>query len=131
MRVLCVCKSGNVRSVTLARLLRKRGAEVLSCGVDKSYTTYTLRILTGWANVIYCQKDAQARLWELLTGDIPQDQLDHNPEVSNYYKSLREKISTQFDVGPDDWKIPDHPDLLARMRRLVLDDPEWGESTKQ
>jgi hypothetical protein len=116
MKVLCVCTSGNVRSVTLARLLRKRGAEALCCGVDKGFQSPTIQMLASWADVIYAQADSVNGL-RLHFYNTYTDGIDS--------RKLEDKISTVFDVGLDDWKIPDHPDLLRRMRDMVMEDPQW------
>lgn len=110
MRALCVCNGGNVRSVTLARLLKKRGIEAIPIGVGSLFSDKTLLMLFDWVKdehdgMVYIQKDAEAKLnarmpgWRSLAGE--------------------HRISTVFDVGPDDWKVPMHPDLLAKMRKMV------------
>lgn len=104
MKALCVCGSANVRSVTLARLLKKRGYAIFCAGTDEEYGKEGLSMvvaLAEWADVIYSQADAADKLRAML------------PE------SLHEKIDLRYDVGPDDWKVPDHPDLLRRLRDLV------------
>lgn len=115
MRVLCVCNSGNVRSVTLGRQLKKRGAEVLCCGVDKAFQPSTIIMLANWADIIYAQKDSEGKLSRFLS-----DETIGSPH------ELLDKIDTRFDVGPDDWKYPDHPDLLRRIRDMIMNDKEWG-----
>lgn len=104
MRILCVCRSGNVRSVTLARLLRKRGHAVFSVGVKGAWARDArdqIITLSMWADRIFHQADAESDLMELLPDE------------------LHEKCDVRFDVGPDDWKHPDDPHLLAEMRALV------------
>lgn len=127
MKVLCVCNSGNVRSVTLGRQLKKRGAEVLCCGVDKAFKNSTIKMLANWADVIYCQKDAHGGLVGHLMVGLTPEILDSNPEVKLHFENTCRKIDTRFDVGPDDWKIPDHPDLHRRVRDMLMADPEWSE----
>lgn len=41
-------------------------------------------------------------------------------------QSMGDKLDAQFLIGPDDWKIPDHPDLLRRLRDLVEHFPPPG-----
>ena len=117
MKVLCVCNSGNVRSVTLGRMLKKRGAEVLCCGVDKAYRYDTIHMLYNWADVVYAQKDSEPRLRAMLS----------LPTLEIYSSGLESsKIDTRFDVRPDDWKYPEHPDLHRRIRDMLMSDEEWS-----
>lgn len=103
MKILCVCANGNVRSVALARLLKKRHHEAIGVGL-KQYSLVLL--LASWAERIYAMDDViAARLHEIL----PADQAA--------------LVSLRYDIGPDDWKISDHPDLLRRLRDMVEADP--------
>lgn len=96
MKLLAVCSSGNVRSITLARLLRKRGHEAIGCGVR---SPSLLPLLAEWADQIY-----------------PMDfEIGGQLAAMGYTIKLR----NTYMIGPDDWKIPDHPDLLRRLRDLV------------
>lgn len=120
-RVLCVCNGGNVRSVTLARFLRRKGYEALSCGVDQAYTDRTLLMLFDWAEVIYIQRDSAVRLGERPRWQV-RDQDErwisfhyHNTDDGQYRTGY---LDLRFDVGHDDWLIPDHPDLRRRIRAL-------------
>ena len=120
MRILCVCNGGHVRSVTLARLLRKRGFEVLSCGVSSGFSDDTLAMLFNWADKILIQKDSAEKLEKRalkVNGSL----------LSSIRFGNDSKFDFRFDVGPDDWKIPQHPDLLAKMRHLVENVPVEGE----
>jgi hypothetical protein len=113
VRVLCVCKNGNVRSVALARILKGRDHQVLVLGAKDfcAGDDYDIRValeVCQWAEVIYCQKDSERYLLQII-GD---------------YDTLTRKIDLRYDVGPDDWKIPSHPDLLVRLRDLVNNDLE-------
>src|SRR5260370_16058849 len=104
IKALCVCNGAHVRSVTLARLLNKRGLETLTCGVDKDFSDATIRMLWEWADVVYIQKDSMGKLFKRFpAGPLPGNN----------------KLDTRFDVGPDDWKVPQHPDLLRIMREQV------------
>lgn len=111
MRVLCVCNGGHVRSVTLARLIRKRGHEALVCGVNSSYTNDTLKLLFNWAETILIQKDSAAKLEKRM--QIDKDFGDAVRWITHG------KFDLRYDVGPDDWKVPQHPDLLKQMRMMV------------
>lgn len=109
MRILCVCSSGHVRSVTLARLLDKRGHEAQACGL-KHRTA--LPLLCEWAEAIYfldwpVRDELLRRFAQWAAGDHAA------------YRRLVFKLAGDYVVGPDDWKVPDHPDLLALMRGLV------------
>lgn len=96
MKLLCVCKSGNVRSVTLARLLRHRGHEAIGVGLKQ---TTLLPLLAEWAERIY-----------------PMD-FEIGAELVGF--GYTAKLRREYMIGPDDWKVPDHPDLLRRLRDLV------------
>lgn len=51
MKVLCVCKEGNSRSVALAYVLKKRGHEAIAIGTH-STTLETKKVLFGWADKV-------------------------------------------------------------------------------
>jgi hypothetical protein len=119
VRLLCVCNAGHVRSVTLARLLRKRGWEVLSCGVDKNYSNETLLMLFNWADKIFFQKDAYEKL---------KNRIYKTGWSSEYVSTgFEAKADFRYDVGFDDWKIPQHPHLLEIMREMLKVIPVEGE----
>jgi len=96
VRILCVCHSGNVLSITLARLRRKRGHEAIGVGLKQETL---LPLLAEWAERIY-PRDFEV-VSELVT------------------RGWTAKVRQDYVVGPDDWKVPDHPDLLRRLRDLV------------
>jgi len=96
MRVLCVCHSGNVRSITLARLLRKRGHEAIGVGLKQETL---LPLLAEWAERIY--------------------PMDFEVGAELVTRGWTAKVRQDYYVGLDDWKVPDHPDLLRRLRDLV------------
>lgn len=97
-RYLCVCNSGSVRSVTLARLLKKYDAETLSVGI-KDNSHETLEVLCSWADRIYV---AEARMMQ----SIPSE--------------YRRKVSFDYVCGPDFWYTPGHADLVF-LYRLKLE----------
>lgn len=41
-------------------------------------------------------------------------------------RGMGDKTDATFMVGPDDWKVPEHPDLLRRLRDLVERYPPPG-----
>lgn len=97
MKILAVCVNGNVRSVTLARLLKRRGHDALACGVDRN-STETISMLCVWADKIFVTD------WELRK-DIPLN--------------LRYKIDGGVDVGQDVWGRAMHPELVKIMEEKI------------
>lgn len=85
IKILCVCRSGNVRSVATKRCLNRRGYKnVIAVG---SYVVpeETLEMLTRWADIILLAK----------------------PSHGKYIRSVdKEKISRKFDIGDDTWGTP-------------------------
>src|SRR5258708_3668154 len=115
MRCLTMCNGGNVRSVTLARMLRKRGHEAIAAGCDSDWSLGTIIMLTNWADVIYIMGDDSLRKLHRRM-DVA--------EVSTVQVGMIEsKISQQYKVGFDAWVVPQHPDLLRRLRDMVEADP--------
>jgi hypothetical protein len=115
-RRLAVCKGGNVRSATLARMLRRRRFEALNCGVDGRYSDETLLMLFNWAEYIFIQRDAAEMLgkrpgWKVLMAGSKGAFYHHEDGRSGW-------LDFRFDVGPDVWRVPDHPDLLSRLDAL-------------
>jgi hypothetical protein len=119
MRFLCVCNSGHVRSVTLNRLLHKRGFQSLACGVDKNFTDETLLMLFNWADKIFYQKDAFKKL---------ESRIRVTKMASEFFGAgYGTKADFRYDVGPDDWKVPQHVELLGKLRFLVDAFPADGD----
>jgi len=56
MKILCVCKMGNVRSVTAARILKARGHDALAAGLHRN-SLDTLEMLSEWADLILNMND--------------------------------------------------------------------------
>jgi hypothetical protein len=99
MKILTVCQYGHCRSVALARVVRKANngsdpVEVVAVGWQTCGEA-ALRLLCGWADHIFILQGAY---------------MDHIPPTH------REKVVV-FDVGPDVWANPYHPDLYG----LLLD----------
>lgn len=112
MKILCVCVGGNVRSVTLARMLRKRGFEAIACGVDSRWSDETILMLFSWADKICIQKDAA----EKLEKRMQQKKSTLNPTLRFVGDN---KFDFHYDVGKDDWEVPQHHDLVNRYRDLL------------
>jgi len=80
MRVLCVCRKGNVRSVEMKRVLNKRGyKDVLSVG-GLTVSKKTLNMLSEWADLILLAKPS------------------HGKNIKHNYRS---KINKEFYIGDD------------------------------
>jgi predicted protein tyrosine phosphatase len=108
-----MCNDGQVRSVTLARLLRKRGQEVIAAGSshNSQWSDETILMLCNWADVIYVMgSDSERALYQRIT------EMDISKVAA---RNITAKVDMRFSVGYDDWKVPDHPDLLRRLRDLV------------
>lgn len=90
VKILCVCKEGNVRSATLARLLKHRGHETLVVGINRN-SQETLKMLVDWSDKTYIVDKE-------LMSKTPQD-----------------KKVELFDLGPDIWGIAMHPDLVKKI----------------
>lgn len=107
LRALCACNSGHVRSVTLARMLGKRGFVCLTVGVE-DHDDETLAWLLGWADVVFIQADAA-------------EKLRRRTEESATLAAIPfgHKLDPRFDVGPDDWRVPEEPFLREKLRVMV------------
>lgn len=96
MKLLCVCEQGQVRSVALAGILKKRKFDVLACGVNAN-SKETLDMLIAWADtVIALSKKVQDKL--------PKD----------------EKV-VLLDIGYDNWGNPTDPELIKTLERKVYE----------
>jgi hypothetical protein len=106
-KALCICKGGNTRGVTLARLLRNRGFEAMPCGAKASaWSIATIDMLMAWADVVYPQKEAIDVLAS-REGGI---------ELLQAYGS---KMDMRFDVGVDDWNMPMADELVMILRHKI------------
>jgi predicted protein tyrosine phosphatase len=110
-RCLCLCNDGQVRSTTLARMLRKRGMEAIAAGASKLWSDETLHMLCNWAEVIYVMGSDSRRKFDERIKDLGISKASA--------QNITAKIDMRYNVGYDDWHVPDHPDLLARLRLLV------------
>ena len=98
VKVLCVCRWGNIRSVALARLLKHEGYDALACGVN-AHSPQTFAMLSGWADFIFVAK----REFSLA---IPE--------------AYKTKV-IDARIGEDIWLDADHPDLMAVVKRVYKD----------
>lgn len=119
-RALCVCNGGNVRSVTLARMLRHKGWEAIACGVDQSWSDATILHLVNWCEVIFIQRDAAIKLGERPPWKVTDESNEKGASFvwTNGYDTRVGYMDYRFDVGKDDWLKPDDPDLRRRLRAL-------------
>ena len=99
MKILCVCGEGNVRSATLARLLKHKGHETLAAGV-KRHSQSTLKMLMNWADKVYVVDK------ELLR----EMSLDTKEDI---------RKTEVFDLGPDIWGEAMHPDLVRKIEKML------------
>lgn len=90
MKILCVCEQGNVRSATLARLLKHQGHETLAAGTKRN-SQDTLKMLCDWADKVYVVQK------ELLEGMPDSDKIE------------------LFELGSDIWGVAMHPDLVKKI----------------
>lgn len=99
MKILTVCQRGNIRSVTLAYILKdERGLkDVIAIGVETT-TKETLDLFAIWADKIYVVGE------EAIKNQIP-------PEFQN-------KV-IWFDIGTDVWGNFPNAQLLAILRKKL------------
>lgn len=97
MNYLCICSGGIVRSGACAALLRDQGADAIPVS-SKNTSTATFDLMCRWANRIIVM---QPQFAERVT-----------PEY-------RHKVVV-FDIGPDVWANPLHPDLLAKISAHII-----------
>jgi hypothetical protein len=97
MKVLCVCRNGNSRSVALAWLLKhKHGQDALAMGLRKN-SHETQQMLYEWADLIILTAGKYA-------GEIPDV----------YTAKLR-----IWDVGSDVWFKGFAPDLVEHYQHFI------------
>lgn len=92
-----MCQRGNCRSAALAYLLKDyAGIDALACGWESNPSA--LDMLGEWATHIFVMQ----------------------PEfIEHIDPELRPKVSAQFDVGPDRWGNPMHPELLGLLSSMM------------
>lgn len=99
MKFLTVCEGGNVRSVTLAKLLKEAGHEAIAVGW-KYVSPETMALLCEWANRIVFI-DTPENYNELLSR-LPADEY---------------RIRVRYiDIEEDHWGLAHHPDLVRLLK---------------
>lgn len=93
-KILCVCDQGNNRSVTFAHLLKYKGYETLSAGLQTN-SPETLELLFMWADFIIITAVDQV---------IPAEFV---PKV------------ILMDVGPDTYPRPFNKELYSQAKWLI------------
>lgn len=115
MTILVLCQRGNVRSVTVATILKDYAGmqDVIAAGVETS-TQRTMNLLTDWADIV------------LVAGDVKLDGLPIYFEIDIKWHKLSE-------IGKDIWGQAMHPELVRRCidalkeRNLITDtSPNFG-----
>lgn len=96
-RILCVCAGGNVRSGSLAFVLKESGADALTLGLERN-SEETARMLTGWAELIWVAEESMVEC-------IPE--------------ADRHKVVRGFHVGADRWGYSCHPELWEMVNQIV------------
>lgn len=95
MRVLAVCTYGHSRSVAVVRELHARGHDAVAVGWKTSGDA--LPLLCAWASrIIVVQESMRTKILTIF-----QDRV------------------RVFELGPDIWSNPYHPDLAARVREIL------------
>lgn len=116
MKILTMCRGGNVRSVTLAYLFKyKYGIDSLACGWERN-STETNEMLFDWADLIITVEPY------ILEQKIPQ-KYHHKAKV--------------YAIGEDIWGMALHPELIAKCDACIiadtgvhdiLDHSEWPDA---
>lgn len=100
-RFLCVCLGGNVRSVSLAFVLKESGQDAVALGALYN-PEGTFRLLADWAD------------WVVV---LAAEVMPHLPPWMHALKNL-----AIVEVGPDRFGSAFHPELLAMLVPVV---EEW------
>lgn len=103
MKILTMCRGGNVRSVTLAYLFKyKYNIDSLACGWERN-SPETNEMLFEWADLIITVEPY------ILTEKIPN---------KYHYKA---KV---YDIGEDVWGLALHPELISKCDFCIANDLE-------
>lgn len=104
MKVLCVCRGGNVRSVGLAFILKYRfGVDALAASAEAN-STETLRALIAWADhVVLLSPSTWQAAYERI-GPI---------------LSTKPHEAIHVEIGEDTWMNPLHPDLQGKLWKQI------------
>lgn len=90
-KIMVICNAGVARSGSIAYVLKRNyGQDALAASFDYQ-STPTFNMLSDWADII-----------------IPV-----TPALATRVPSRDRHKIFQIDIGPDIWKNPVHPDLLA------------------
>ncbi len=106
MRYLCVCAGGVARSASLARVLNH-------CPDFEKFELEAVPISYD------CLKDESVDLFGIWADWIILMQ----PKFMDRFEKFRKKVRI-FDIGPDVWGEPGHPDLL---RRMMMEASKWAQ----
>ena len=96
MKCLCVCSGGNVRSVTLAFVLKHKGYDAIS-SIARFNSKKTFDLLGKWADVIYVVQE-------------------------KYSKAIPDKWKNKiklFDLGPDIWHHSLNKQLIKKILKIM------------
>lgn len=93
-KILTVCRHGNIRSIAMARILKKEGYDAIPIGITEAQPD-TLEMLAKWADKILF---ADSKFMQFL----PQQYKDKFMDM---------------ELGEDIWKDANHPDLLQKIER--------------
>lgn len=97
VKILCVCQSGNVRSVgTRNRLERRRFYNVIAIGA-KNTGQETLNFLANWADKILLAE----------------------PKFADAFSAYKDKIEPNFTIGPDVFGRRNHPELQQIIKQQL------------
>lgn len=103
MKILCLCRGGSVRSVTLAHVLKYGlGLDALTASLEKN-SPETLDMVCNWADGIMVV-EAEMR------DQVP---MKYQPKVR------------VFPIGPDIWGASLHGDLMQRISS-IFQRVEWA-----
>ena len=97
MKVVCICRGGQVRSVAARNVLADQHhfKKVLACGWEKNDRS-TVKMLCDWSDVVLVV--GSASLWNL---DVPSEK------------------TVKIDIGPDRWGDYRHPELQNILTTII------------
>lgn len=103
MKALCICQYGHSRSVALTRVLHGRGTPAVAVGWGTSGDA--IGALSAWADRIVLLE----------------------PQFIAHVPSEHRGKALVYDVGPDRWVNPYHPELGAILLRMHEESEARGE----
>lgn len=119
--VLCLCNYGQVRSITMAEVLKSRGYIALAAGMfttDPRPNNMFEWLLSACETVIICNQPNVERRFK------PDISEDHANMIFHLLDKYNEKVIVCDTVGFDRWGQPMHPELIERCE-LFLDSLTW------